>query len=115
MTGHPSEPTECPEPHESFGERRWPMAGAVVVAMLLTILLPADLRMAPHWGIPTIEGLLLPALIAGDPGRISRRSAALRTASIALVSVLALSAVWSTVQLVDDLIHGGKETGSAAP
>ncbi|MET9673039.1 hypothetical protein ABZY68_08060 [Streptomyces sp. NPDC006482] len=114
MTGHPPEPTECPEPQESFGERRWPMAGAVIAAMVLTLLLPDDLRLAPRWVLPTMEGLLLLALIAGDPGRISRRSAALRAASIALVSVLALSAVWSTVQLVDDLIHGGKETGSAA-
>ncbi|WP_329583045.1 hypothetical protein [Streptomyces sp. NBC_01361] len=89
------------------------MAGAVVAAMVLTILLPDDLRLAPRWVLPAVEGLLLLALIAGDPGRISRRSAALRTASIALVCVLALSAVWSTVQLVDDLIHGGKETGSA--
>ena len=34
--------------------------------------------------------------------------------SIVLVSVLALSAVWSTGQLIDDLIHGGKETNSAS-
>jgi uncharacterized membrane protein len=64
--------------------------------------------------LPTVEGLLLVALIAGDPGRISRRSTALRAVSVALISVLALSALWSTAQLVDDLIHGGPETGSAS-
>ena len=79
----------------------------------LTLLLPDDLRLAPRWVIPAIEGLLLLALIAGDPGRIDRRSAALRSMSIALVGVLALSAVWSTAQLVDDILHAGKETGSA--
>ncbi|MFI1716839.1 hypothetical protein ACIGW4_31485 [Streptomyces sp. NPDC053513] len=89
------------------------MAAAVVAAMLLTVLLPDDLRLAPRWVLPAVEGLLLLALIAGDPGRIDRRSTVLRTMSIALVCVLALSAVWSTVQLVDDILHGGKETSSA--
>ncbi|WP_327364288.1 hypothetical protein [Streptomyces sp. NBC_01296] len=90
------------------------MAAAVVAAIMLTLLLPDDLRLAPRWVLPVIEGLLLLALIAGDPGRIDRRSTALRAASIALVGVLACSAVWSTIRLVDDLIHGGKETSSAA-
>ncbi|WP_265863459.1 hypothetical protein [Streptomyces sp. SKN60] len=89
------------------------MATAVVAAMVLTILLPDDLRLAPHWVLPAVEGLLLLALIAGDPGRIDRRSTVLRTMSIALVCVLALSAVWSTAQLVDDILQGGKETSSA--
>ncbi len=98
----------------AFGESRWPMAAAVVATMVLTVLLPDDLRLAPAWLLPTIEGLLLVALIAGDPGRISRRSTALRIASVALISVLALSAIWSTIQLIDDLIHGGPETSSAS-
>ncbi|MCB8907615.1 MULTISPECIES: hypothetical protein [unclassified Streptomyces] len=113
MTGHTPEPTESPGQRETLGEPRWPMAAAVVAAMGLTILLPDDLRLAPRWFIPAVEGLLLLALIAGDPGRIDRRSAALRSLSIALVGVLALSAVWSTVQLVDDILHAGKETSSA--
>ncbi|MFC5802221.1 hypothetical protein [Streptomyces formicae] len=96
-----------------FGEARWPMAGAVIGAMLLSQLMPDDLRLGPRWLLPLGEGLLLVTLIAGDPGRISRRSAALRAAAIALVGVLAISAIWSTVRLIDDLIHGGAETNSA--
>jgi hypothetical protein len=34
--------------------------------------------------------------------------------SIGLVSVLVIGALWSTVLLIDDLIHGGPETNSAA-
>ena len=52
-------------------------------------------------------------LIVGDPGRISRRSRELRTVSIVLVSVLVLATLWSTGQLIDDLITGGPETNSA--
>ena len=62
-----------------YAESRWPMAAAVLAAMALTFLLPDDLRLAPRWVLPTVEGLLLLALIAGDPGRISRRSTTLRT------------------------------------
>jgi uncharacterized membrane protein len=95
------------------GEPRWPMAGAVLAAMVLTILLPDDLRMGPGWVLPLIEGLLLVAVIAGDPGRIDRRSRELRVLSIALVSVLVLGALWATVVLIDHLVNGGAETNSA--
>ena len=73
------------------------MAAAVVAAMALTLLLPDDFRMGPRWVLPLVEGLLLATLIAADPGRITRRSAALRAVSVALISVLALSAIWSTI------------------
>jgi hypothetical protein len=78
------------------GEARWPMAGAVLAAMVLTILLPGTLRLGPKWVLPLIEGLLLAAVIAGDPVTISRRSRELRALSIGLVSVLVLGALWST-------------------
>ena len=82
--------------------------------MVLTILLPDDLRLGPSWLLPVIEGVLLVALIVGDPGRIDRRSAALRALSVGLVAVLVLSALWATVMLIDDLINGGAETNSAS-
>ena len=50
------------------------MAGAVLAAMVLTLLLPADVRPGPSWLLPSIEGALLVAVIATDPGRITRRS-----------------------------------------
>ncbi|MFD5412853.1 hypothetical protein ACFV4Q_32975 [Streptomyces nojiriensis] len=89
------------------------MAAAVIASAVLTLLLPDDLRLGPRWALPLAEGLLLVALISGDPGRISRRSTVLRSVAIALVVVLVGSAIWSTVQLIDDLIHGGHETSSA--
>ncbi|WP_406470032.1 hypothetical protein [Streptomyces sp. NBC_01615] len=115
MTGrHPTDPGGPSSPQQAaYGEARWPMAVAVVAAMVLTLLLPDDLRLGPRWLVPLVEGLLLVTLIAGDPGRISRRLAALRAVSITLAGVLAVSAIWSTLQLIDDLIHGGTETNSA--
>jgi hypothetical protein len=57
---------------------------------------------------------LLVAVVAGDPDKITRRSRWLRALSIGLVSVLVLGALWATVQLIDDLIHGGAVTNSAS-
>lgn len=96
------------------GESRWPMVGAVLAAMVLTILLPDAMRLGPQWVLPLIEGALLVAVIAGDPGKINRRSRWLRVLSIGLVSVLVLGALWATVQLIDDLINGGAVTNSAS-
>jgi hypothetical protein len=95
------------------GEARWPMAAAVVAAMVLTVLLPDSVRLGPRWMLPFIEGALLVAVIVADPGRINRRSRLLRAISIALVVVLLLGTLWATGQLIDDLIHGGPETNSA--
>jgi len=96
------------------GEPRWPMAGAIVAAMALTVLLPDSVRLGPAWLLPLIEGVLLIAIIIGDPGRIDRRSRLLRAVSIALVAVLVLGTLWATGQLINDLIHGGPETNSAS-
>jgi hypothetical protein len=96
------------------GESRVPMAAAVVTAIVLTILLPEDQRALPQWVLPVIEGILLVALIAGDPGAIDRRSRLLRVISIGLVSILVLSALWATERLIDVLITGGPQTNSAS-
>ena len=95
-------------------EARWPMAGAILSAMLLTVLLPADVRLGPQWALPLIEGVLLIVVIAADPGSVTRRSRELRAVSIALVSVLVVGSLWSTALLIDDLVHGGPETNSAS-
>ena len=95
------------------GEPRWPVAGAVVAAIVLTLLLPDDLRLGPNWALPVLEAVLLVVLIVADPGAIDRRSRALRVVGIALVALLGLSAMAATGFLVDSLITGGPETDSA--
>jgi uncharacterized membrane protein len=95
-------------------EARWPMVGAIVSAMVLTALLPDDVRLGPQWVLPLIEGVLLVAVIAADPRSVTRRSRELRAVSIVLVSILVLGALWSTVLLIDGLVHGSPQTNSAS-
>jgi uncharacterized membrane protein len=90
------------------------MALAVVVAIVLTSLLPKSVRLGPAWLIPIAESVLLVLLCVKDPGRIDRRSQLLRGCSIALVSVLLLTAMGFTVRLIAELIHGGSTTDSAS-
>jgi hypothetical protein len=115
MTAEPVRPeaASAAADEEVVGEARWPMAGAVLAAMVLTILLPDSIRLGPVWLLPAIEGLLLVAVIAADPGKITQRSRELRALSIVLVAVLVVGALWSTVVLIDHLIVGGSETESA--
>ena len=103
-----------PDAARGDSESRWPTVGAVIAAMVLTVLLPDELRIAPTWLLLLIEGVLLVALIFGDPGRIDRRTNRLRILAIGLVAVLVLSSLVATYFLIGDLIHGGKETSSAS-
>jgi uncharacterized membrane protein len=97
----------------SQGEKRWPMAVTLVVAMALPILLPPRFSLGSIWIVPALEALLLAALIIADPGRIDRRSTLVRAFSIALVVILVAGAAGVTVRLVVDLIRGGPDTDSA--
>jgi hypothetical protein len=120
MTGPPQDHSrdqreEPAGPGPIVPEARWHMAGAVLAAMVLTLLLPSDLRLGPRWLLPILEGVLLVALIIGDPGRISKRSSVLRGFSIALVTVLIAQSLWSTARLIEKLIVGGPHTRKPGP
>jgi uncharacterized membrane protein len=94
------------------GEKRWPMAITLVVAIALPFLLPPRFSLGPRWIIPAFEALLLVTLMVTDPGRIDRRSTVVRVLSLALVVILLIGAAVATVRLVVDLVRGGPETNS---
>ena len=106
-------PDEVMVAGEIKGETRWPMALAVLFGMILTFLMPEEVRHLPRWALAAVEGALLLALVFADPGAISRRSRWLRILSIGLVSILMVSGMWSTALLIDQLITGGTITNSA--
>ena len=94
------------------GEARWPMAVAVLAVIVMTILLPNSLIARPRWGVPLVEGLLLVAVMIGDPGKIDRRSRTVRTLSVTLIALLVATTLWCTTQLIAELIQGGPATSS---
>jgi hypothetical protein len=98
--------------HRVVGEARWPMAVAVLAVIVMTILLPNSLIARPRWGVPLLEGLLLVAVMIGDPGKIDRRSRPVRILSVTLIALLVATTLWCTTQLIAELIRGGPATSS---
>jgi uncharacterized membrane protein len=95
------------------GEARWPMALAVLVAISLTLLLPHNQSPTAAWLLAGFELFLLILIIIKDPGKIDKRSDQLRFLGIALVSVLVITSIGATIDLVYHLIQGGKVANSA--
>jgi uncharacterized membrane protein len=99
---------------ELRGEKRWPMALMLLVAIAVLLLLPSHFSIVPRWIGPVLVGMLLVVLVLADPGRIDRRSPLVRGISLVLVSVLVAGAAIVTARLVVDLVRGGPETSSPA-
>ena len=94
-------------------ERRWPMALAVLVAIVLSETRPTGL-VPPLWRIVgVLELILLVVLLLVDPGRIDRRGVWVRRASIALVSLLLADALASTIGLAHHILDGSPPANDA--
>ena len=109
----PPRPLEPAADRPVVGESRWPMAIAVLVLMAAALIAPPRLSVMPGWLLASVEGLLLVALILGDPGRIDSTGPWQRRTSIALVVVILASTLGSTVLLVYDLVTGSPLTSQA--
>jgi uncharacterized membrane protein len=94
-------------------DKRWPLLGALAVAIAVPLLLPSRFSVGPNWIVPAVVALLLVAMIVADRARTDRRPVAVRALSLALVVVLVAEAAGVTARLVVDLVEGGPETNSA--
>ena len=99
---------------EVRGEPRWPMSLAVVFVIVLILLLPERATSLPKWAFPGLLTILLIALVATDPGKITKTERELRWLSIAMVIVMALAALNATTVLIHDLIVGSPSTKSGS-
>lgn len=89
------------------------MAIGVSTAMVLQLVAPEAGRLTPRWFIPSFELLLLVILIAGDPGRIDRRSRFLRQVTTVLVAAMTFATVAGVTVLVVDILWGVKGASNA--
>jgi len=93
-------------------EKRWPLAGALALALVIPLLLPSRFSLGPSWVVPVVDAGLLVAIAVADRSRSSHLSAAVRVLSLALAVVLAADAAGVTARLLVDLVEGGPETTS---
>ena len=107
---------EADLPAERAIEPRWPVALAVFIYIVITIVLrlvvPRRESLGPHWLIPLVEIVLLVVLVLAHPSSAAER-ARLRKVAIALIALLVVSALLSTTILIGELIKGSKVTESA--
>ena len=100
------DPADGHPPLRFQGEPRWPMAGAVLVSVALQLSLPDRHVLSPSVLFPTVEVLLLIVLVIGDPGRIDRRSPALKRLTVALVIVMTVDNFAGVAELVRGILDG---------
>ncbi len=85
-------------------EQRWPMALAVLTAIVLQVITPHTGRIVFWWVFPVLELAALAVLVIRDPGRIDRRTRAARRASIVLVVLLTIGTLAALVVLTLDVV-----------
>lgn len=85
-------------------ERRWPMATAVLVAIVLQVITPHTGRLVFWWVFPVLEVAALVAVIVRDPGRIDRRTRAARRTTLVLIALLTVGTLGSLVVLALDVV-----------
>ncbi len=88
------------------GEHRFQVTLAILAAIGLQIATPSRLAVSPRWVLPALESAVLVGLIIANPGRISRRSAAMRYTTLALVAAISFANAWSLVLLLHGLVTG---------
>ena len=101
--------------HVRLGERRWPMAVAVLLAGAMRAALPPQLRLddaRPVFFVVLFA--LMAALIVGDPGRIDRQVTWLRVLTIVLIGLITVVNGASSVRLVIGIVSGEPFSEDAA-
>jgi uncharacterized membrane protein len=85
-------------------ERRWPMAAAVLVAIVLQVITPHNGRLVFWWVFPVLELAALVAVTLRDPGRIDGRTRAARRATLVLIALLTVGTLGGLVVLALDVV-----------
>lgn len=91
------------------GEARLPSALVVVAAIALYALLPEQLILGPRLVIPVLEAVLLAALIAVNPRRMTRDNRWERAAALSLVGLIAVTNTAALVLLLRQLVSTGDD------
>jgi hypothetical protein len=83
----------------------WPAQLTVLAAIGLSLHLPSYLGVHPVWVIPTVEGVLLAALVATTPRERLRPMPQRRGVALGLIGLVSASNLLNLVLLVHRLLH----------
>ena len=86
------------------GERRWPMAVAVLSVGVLHAFLPEELTSLPDWVYQVVLVAFLLILIVRDPGRIDGDSPRLRAVSGVMIAGITVVNAGVAIRLVIDIV-----------
>jgi uncharacterized membrane protein len=93
------------------GDPYWPAQLTVAAAIALNLALTERVTVGPRWFLPSVEGLLLIALVVIAPTRATEHSQARRNFALAFIGFVSLTNVVSLGLLLHYLINGGKAGG----
>ncbi len=98
---------------ERRGEARLPAATATLVAIALYALLPDGLLVGPRLIIPGLGAVLLVALVAVNPWRLTRETRVSRAVALGLVALIGLANTAALVMLLRALLASEVQDGRA--
>ncbi len=90
-----------------MGEHRWPISIIVLLVIALQYVLPSTLSLSFQSIFCLVEAVLLIAVFAFNPRRISQHVAPTRALGLILVGIMTLSNTASAVKLIDAIITRG--------
>jgi uncharacterized membrane protein len=93
------------------GDPYWPAQLAVAAAIGLNFVLSERVTIGPTWLLPSIEGVLLAALVVIAPARAATHSRGRRRFALVVIGFVSLANLVSLGLLVHYLINGGHAGG----
>jgi hypothetical protein len=93
------------------GDPYWPSQLAVAAAIALSLALSKQVTVGPRWLLPSVEGLLLVALVVVAPVRATAHSRGRRWFALVVIGFVTLANAVSLGLLVHYLINGGHTVG----
>jgi hypothetical protein len=96
-----------------LGDPFWPVQLALALIIVIQLTLADQVSVGPTWLAPSVEAVLLVALIVIAPARATEERPGRRMVSMVLIAVVSAINVTSLGLLVHHLVQGGDATGGA--
>lgn len=93
------------------GDPYWPAQLAVAIAIALNLALAERVTVGPTWLMPTVEGVLLVALVVVAPARVTSHSLGRRQFALLVIGLVSLTNILSLGLLIHYLLNGGHAGG----